>query len=235
MSNGNRPITEAATANASGAPEHRPRARRGHGSRWEAPIPTATSARGHETSPSRPGGGGGSALRSLAAGHADAERERAFCQRYANRIRAYGLCHLRDATAAEDLVQQVLLAVLEALRGEQVDDVENLEAYVFGTCRNTVMVTRRGSARERRIADESAAAELPDGYEPPWALVDSTRLDQCLGRLEERARSVVLATFVDEREANDIGRSMGLSPGNVRIIRHRALAHLQRCMERGQA
>jgi DNA-directed RNA polymerase specialized sigma24 family protein len=71
-----------------------------------------------------------------------AERERCICQRYSNRIRAYGLRHLRDSAAAEDLVQQVLLVVLQALRNERVNDVDNLEKYVFGTCRNTVMDMR---------------------------------------------------------------------------------------------
>jgi RNA polymerase sigma-70 factor (ECF subfamily) len=74
---------------------------------------------------------------------------------------------------------------------------------------------------------------LPDGYELPWALADRSRLDGCLGKLEARARNVVLATFVDERDADDVGRSMGLSAGNVRVIRHRALAHLHDCMEGG--
>jgi RNA polymerase sigma-70 factor (ECF subfamily) len=64
-----------------------------------------------------------------------------------NRIRAYGLCHLRDTAAAEDLVQQVLLIVLQALRDGRVKDVDNLDRYVFGTCRNTAMDMRRGSAR----------------------------------------------------------------------------------------
>lgn len=44
--------------------------------------------------------------------------ERSICQRYSNRIRAYGLCHLRDAASTEDLVQQVLLTVLQALRDQ---------------------------------------------------------------------------------------------------------------------
>jgi RNA polymerase sigma-70 factor (ECF subfamily) len=140
----------------------------------------------------------------------EADQERSFCQRYWNRIRAYGLCHLRDTAAAED-------------------HVDNLDKYVFGTCRNTAMDMRRGSARHRRIATAAATA-LPDSYEPRWELADRSRLDQCLARLEARARAVVLATFVDERDADDVGRSMSLSAGNVRVIRHRALAHLQRCM-----
>jgi RNA polymerase sigma-70 factor (ECF subfamily) len=159
--------------------------------------------------------------------------ERALCVRYSNRIRSYGLCHLRDGTAAEELVQQVLLVVIEALRGGHVKDRANLESYVFGTCRNMVHDMRRGSARQRRIAEETAAVTLPQGYEPPMAVLDRSRLDSCLEGLEERARAVVLATFVDERDANEVGRAMGLSPGNVRVIRHRALAQLQKCMEGG--
>src|SRR5262249_2881290 len=140
----------------------------------------------------------------------DAEQERAICRRYANRIRAYGLCHLRDTAAADDLVQQVLLVVLQALRAGKVNDVENLDRYVFGTCRNMAMSLRRGDQRQRRIADE-AARPLPDGYDAPFDLVDRGRLDRCLERLEERPRAVVLATFVDERDADEIGRSMSLS------------------------
>ena len=161
------------------------------------------------------------------------DEERAICVRYSNRIRSYGLCHLRDGTAAEELVQQVLLVVIEALLGGQVKDPANLDSYVFGTCRNMVYDMRRGNARQRRIAEQAAAVALPEGYEPPMAVLDRSRLDSCLEGLEERARAVVLATFVDERDANEVGRSMGLSPGNVRVIRHRALAHLQECMEGG--
>jgi RNA polymerase sigma-70 factor (ECF subfamily) len=161
-----------------------------------------------------------------------AERERSVCSRYSNRIRSYGLCHLRDGAAAEDLVQQVLLVVLQALRAGRVKGVDNLDTYVFGTCRNMVMDMRRGDARQRRIAD-AAASVLPEGYELPWALADRSRLDQCLDKLEARARSVILATFIDERDADDVGRSLGLSAGNVRVIRHRALAHLHDCMEGG--
>jgi RNA polymerase sigma-70 factor (ECF subfamily) len=162
------------------------------------------------------------------------DRERSICQRYSSRIRSYGLCHLRDGAAAEDLVQQVLLIVLQALRAGRIEDTENLDKYVFGTCRNAAMDMRRGNARQRRIADAAATA-LPEGYELPWALADRTHLDRCLERLEARARTVVLATFVDERDADDVGRSMGLSAGNVRVIRHRALASLHECMEGGHA
>jgi RNA polymerase sigma-70 factor (ECF subfamily) len=160
----------------------------------------------------------------------EVEYERSVCQRYSKRICAYGLRHLRDVTAAEDLAQQVLLSVLQALRSGSVRDDQDLDRYVFGTCRNAAMAMKRGSARQRRIADATASV-LPQSYDAPWLLADKARLESCLERLETRARAVIIATFVDERDAAEIGRSMGLSAANVRVIRHRALAVLQRSLD----
>ena len=86
------------------------------------------------------------------------------------------VCHLRDSTAAEDPLQQVLLTVLQALRSGRVNEVDNLDKYVFGTCRNTVMGMRRGQKRQQRIADATEVA-LPTSYELAWELADRDRLD----------------------------------------------------------
>jgi|SRR5215813_12876369 len=158
--------------------------------------------------------------------------ERSVCERYANRIRAYALRHLRDSSAAQDLVQHVLLAVLSALREGRIEDPARLDAYVFGTCRNAVMDMRRGEARQRRIA-ESVALELPLRLEPAWVGPDRVRLENCLRELEARDRAVVLETFVEDRNAEEIGRALKLTSGNVRVIRHRALLRLQGCMDGG--
>jgi RNA polymerase sigma-70 factor (ECF subfamily) len=142
--------------------------------------------------------------------------------------------HLRDGQAVEDLVQHVLLAVLTAVREGRVDEPTRLDAYVLGTCRNAVMDMRRGDARQRRVA-ERASAELPEAYEPPWTNVDRIRLEHCLRGLEPRDRAVVLATFIEDRDADEIGDAMKLTPGNVRVIRHRALARLLDCVEGGHS
>jgi len=160
--------------------------------------------------------------------------EREICLRYANRIRAYGLRHLRDAAAAQELVQQVLLAVLSALREGRVEEPERLDAYVFGTCRNAVMDLRRAETRQRRLAEQTRSV-LPDGYEPEWVGLDRIRLTHCLAALEARERAVVLATFIEDRNAEEIGRALSLTAGNVRVIRHRALSQLQSCMDGGEA
>ena len=54
----------------------------------------------------------------------DLEAEAELFRRMAPRIRLYGLRHLRDEHAADDLVQQVLIIALEALRAGRLHDPE---------------------------------------------------------------------------------------------------------------
>src|SRR5262245_6523951 len=125
----------------------------------------------------------------------DAERE--LCLKYESRIRGYGLRRLRDAAAAADLVQHVLVVVLQAVRAGKV---ENLDAYVIGTCRYAVMDMKRSAARQRRVA-EQAAMGLPDGYMPSTLGADRMRLEMCLQGLEPREIAIVLGTFAYDRDA----------------------------------
>jgi RNA polymerase sigma-70 factor (ECF subfamily) len=161
----------------------------------------------------------------------DCQAEGELCRKYAGRIRGYGLRHLRDQAAAEDLVQHVLLIVLRAVREGRAEP-ERLDGYVLVTCRNSVMDMRRGDSRQRRLAIESSEG-LPTAYEPRWESADARRIEHCLRQLEPRERAVVLATFVQDRDADEIGQAMQLTPGNVRVIRHRAIARLQACVEGG--
>jgi RNA polymerase sigma-70 factor, ECF subfamily len=156
--------------------------------------------------------------------------ERQLWHRFAGRIRGYGLRHLRDATSADDLVQRVLLAVLTAVREGRVEDLDRLDAYVLGTCRNATMDLRRGAARQHKIAERTAEVATVE-HEPNLYAVDRMKIEMCLARLEARDRAVVLATFVEDRDADEIAAAMQLTAGNVRVIRHRALARLQACVE----
>jgi len=160
-----------------------------------------------------------------------ADDERELCVQYAPRIRAFGLRHLRDASDADDLVQHVLLAVLSALRAGRIEDPSRIGAYVIGTCRNAVMDMRRGVARQRRVAERDAAGKAL-GYIPAWDAVDHVHVERCLGELEARDRTVVLSSFLEDKDADEIARVLETTAGNVRVIRHRALARLHDCLER---
>ena len=78
----------------------------------------------------------------------DREAEAEMCRRMAPRIRLYGLRHLRSAPAADDLVQQVLLTVLEALR-----------VYTYNSAYTAFEEGEKGSLEEGKLADLAVLAE----------------------------------------------------------------------------
>ncbi|HKU44941.1 MAG TPA: sigma-70 family RNA polymerase sigma factor [Polyangiales bacterium] len=166
----------------------------------------------------------------IAGGGADGRAaEAALCRRYAPRVRLYGLKHLRDDERTRDLLQIVLLGVLEAARARRIDDPQRLDRFVLGTCRNTALRLRQ--QRERTpLASDEAVAQLAAA---PAARVELVPLFQCLRGLEERAQHVLLQSFVEEHSADEIAAALEISAGNVRVIRHRALAALRKCLDGG--
>ncbi len=150
----------------------------------------------------------------------------------APRARRYGLRHLRDAHAAADLMQQVMALTLEQLRSGRLREPERVLSFVLGACRLTVMDLRRGERRRedllQRYADVLTIADL---HVAPR--LDHERVADCLERLPERERSVLVMSFYDDQTAEAVGRQLGLSAGNVRVIRHRGLDKLRRCVDAG--
>src|SRR3954447_10433830 len=120
-----------------------------------------------------------SELVTLVAG-GDRQAERVLCQRFAERIRLYGLRHLRDEDAARELVQHVLLLVIERLRDGTIEEPGRLASFVLGTCRFVVWDLRRGERRRQELARRSAVGELL-AEEPDVARLEVRRLEPCLG------------------------------------------------------
>jgi RNA polymerase sigma-70 factor, ECF subfamily len=173
------------------------------------------------------------ARRIAAAGAAlDSAAETELYRRLAPRVRLYGLRHLRDRHAAHDLMQQVLLMTLERLRAGKLREPERIASFVLGMCRMVVLEIRRGTWRRERLLETygntAEAAEVP---EPP--ALDADKLARCLQALAERERTVVVQTFFADRSGDELAKELGLSAGNVRVVRHRALARLRECMDRG--
>ena len=159
----------------------------------------------------------------------DAGAEAELCACMGPRIRLYGLRHLRDAHAADDLMQQVLLIVIEALRAGKLRDAGKLASFVLGTCRMTVMDSRRNSQRREKLLQEYGPESLRPAVEKRPDL-DEQRLAGCVQKLRERERTVVILSYYDEQSGADVGRFLGVSEANVRVIRHRALQQLRGCM-----
>jgi RNA polymerase sigma-70 factor (ECF subfamily) len=159
----------------------------------------------------------------------DPAAEAELFRRMAPRIRLYGLRHLRDQHAADDLVQQVLITTLEALRAGRLREADKLASFVLGTCRMTVLDLRRNTQRKERLL-ERFGAEMLAPAPAPMPQVDQVQLAQCVQKLKERERAAVVMTFYDEQTSADVARFLGVSEANVRVIRHRAIHQLRGCM-----
>jgi RNA polymerase sigma-70 factor (ECF subfamily) len=150
-------------------------------------------------------------------------------RRLAPRVRLYGRKHLRDDHAAADLAQQVLLMVIQKIRVGQLREPERVVSFVFGMCRMVTMDMRRGHLRQERLLQQYGEdLMVADAAVAPQ--FDRERLAWCLDRLSERERSVVLMTFYEDKQADDVAAALGLTAGNVRVIRHRAIGRLRNCV-----
>jgi RNA polymerase sigma-70 factor (ECF subfamily) len=189
---------------------------------------TAAMIEPEPAAPARTLSDGGLAARVVAGGGSDREGEAEVCRRFGPRIRLYGLRHLRDEAAAADLVQEVLLTVLGRLRAGALREPDRIASYVLGACRLAVTDRRRSVARheallERFGEDLSVAAPAPPR-------LDVERVDRCLEGLSPRERAVLQLTFYAGRTSDEIAGELETTPGNVRVVRHRALARLRACM-----
>ena len=154
--------------------------------------------------------------------------EAELCRRFAPRIRLYGLRHLRDEERARDLVQAVLLAVLLAARAGRIEDAEKVDRFVLGTCRNISMRMREVDTRATLVPDEELdVASFLESAE----LIETGALIRCMAALDMRARMVVMGSFLEERSADEMAQALETSAGNVRVLRHRAIGALRRCID----
>ncbi|MGE0456037.1 MAG: RNA polymerase sigma factor [Vicinamibacteria bacterium] len=171
------------------------------------------------------------ARRVSARGEDAAVHEAELCRRYLNRARLYGLRHLRfDVTAAEDLAQQVMLVLIQALRAGRVEDLERIDRFMLGTCRNVAHSMRRARRRQAQTT-ERLSAEQAGALVPPWDRIEGRRVEQCLEALAPRDSRVLRLLFQEERTAPEVAAALGTTAGNVRVLRHRAIARLRECVE----
>jgi RNA polymerase sigma-70 factor, ECF subfamily len=149
--------------------------------------------------------------------------------RYVHVARAYFVRH--GARDDEDLAHEAVLIALQALRDGRMRERERIGGFLLGVCRNLVRDRARRDARAERAFERVQAST---SMSTPARLdgVDAFKLWRCVNALSARARDVVLRTWVDDDDADTIAHAHATSAGNVRVLRHRALAALLECLER---
>jgi RNA polymerase sigma-70 factor (ECF subfamily) len=142
------------------------------------------------------------------------------------RLLRYCASRLADVETAQDVTQEVLLAVhLAQGKDPQLDVLP----YAFGVAGHKVAdVYRLRSRRPEHLTSE--LPELPDQHDGPESTAlrrDEVRqVRALLERLAPRTRELLLLRTAG-LTAEEAGQVVGLSPGAVRVAQHRALNQLR--------
>ena len=167
-----------------------------------------------------PSNGGGTALaQRIYAGDRAAEEE--LVNTYRRGVFAIAAARTRDREAARDLTQEVLIAVLKALRGGQLRESSKLAAFIQGTARNLINNYLR--TRARRSECDLDSVEVP-GVDLVRQLESAERQRLMRRELESFSvtdQQILLLSLVDGHSLAEIAQRLNLSHEAVRARKSR--------------
>jgi RNA polymerase sigma factor (sigma-70 family) len=168
-----------------------------------------------------------------------AEQDRRISQavaREGGRLRAFIRRRVADAEEAEDILQEVLYELVEAVR--LTAPIEQVGAWLFRVARNRItdLFRKRSpeTSRDVSVEDESFALEdlLPaPGGGPEAELARNVLLEEleaALDELPEEQRKVFIAHEIEGRSFKELAAETGVSVNTLLSRKHYAILHLRR-------
>ena len=157
--------------------------------------------------------------------------EQELASRFWKRVRLFALRRLRDASAAEDVAQEVMRRVVEAIRGDRIRNLAALPGFVFQTAHHVILQHHRGAGREvRALQRMHSAVEGAVAPTDPLALLITEERRQAvraaLGRLDQDDRELLIWLYQDHMEPVQVALRLAITPGALRVRKHRALKRL---------
>ncbi|MBI3279641.1 MAG: sigma-70 family RNA polymerase sigma factor [Acidobacteria bacterium] len=156
----------------------------------------------------------------------DRTAEEQFVQSYFRRLLVFARAKIRQEDAARDLVQDVFLACLKALRNGQLRHEERLDAFVLSTARNMALLYFRS------IGPRRCEVELAGDFPAPECLAQSenderkTLVDSALKLMHPMDQEVLTLSLVEGWKPGQIAGKLGLSSETVRQRKSRAVRRI---------
>jgi len=135
--------------------------------------------------------------------------------------------HLGDAHAAEDAVQETLLAAWDGARRKR--DGTSLRAWLLGILVNRCRKHVRTAAR-RRKRERLAAAAHAAGLEATGETGHLETLRKAMDRLNARCREVVILRYWQGLSVDETAAALGVPAGTVKSRCHTAIGRLREMM-----
>jgi RNA polymerase sigma-70 factor (ECF subfamily) len=153
----------------------------------------------------------------------DREAEQAFAARYLRPVRAMLLARLRNADMTADLVQDVMIEAICALRRGQMREPAKLSSFVLAIARNRLNNHYRSSTRSPESLE--FPDNLPDLSSSEEKLEEQERETRALNAisiLEPLDKTILQMTLADGLKPGIIAQRLGLNPDVVRQRKLRA-------------
>ena len=154
---------------------------------------------------------------------------------YFEKIQRFIYFKVNAKEEAEDLTSQVFLKTWEYLTDDQARRVQNFKAFIYKLTRNLVVdyYRRQGRAPEIVALEEHGEdlENIPD-YRQSFLLTqlyksDQAYLSDCLKRMKDEYREVLVLRFLEQMDNDEIAKIMDKTPGNIRVLIHRAIKVLR--------
>ncbi|HYC49303.1 MAG TPA: sigma-70 family RNA polymerase sigma factor [Burkholderiales bacterium] len=170
-------------------------------------------------------------------------------EEYRSYLLRYALLQLRDPTAAEDAVQETLLAALQS----DFAGRSSVKTWLTGILKHKIIDHVRRQSREQPLDDgerrEDAEADIADEFfaedghwrEFPsdWNAPDRSFeakafwmvFEACVDSMPARAGRVFVMREVMELSTEEICKELGITATNCWVLLHRARLAMRECLE----
>lgn len=139
----------------------------------------------------------------------------------------------RANLSADDVAQEVLIAVLSALPGYR-DQGRPFMAFVYGIAAHKVADAHRGAARNKSDPVEYLPEALSTDTGPEDHVLDgevSRAMSRLLDTLPEKQREIIRLRVVVGLSAEETAEIVDSTAGAVRVAQHRAMKQLRARIE----
>lgn len=172
-------------------------------------------------------------------------------ERHRPHLVRFALMQLRDASAAEDAVQETLLAAIQG--AARFGGQSTVRTWLIGILKHKIIDHHRRAAREQPLREDDSElatedldamfagdghfAEAPADWGNPQQALEQSRfyeaLERCMQGLPKNTARAFMMREVLGMPTEDICKELAITSTNCWVLLYRARMGLRACLEKG--
>jgi RNA polymerase sigma-70 factor (ECF subfamily) len=152
------------------------------------------------------------------------------------RLVAYARRRGLDGEEALDAVQEGFVSFLRLPEARTIaTDGDDALKLLTVLVRHNLQNRRRKRVRQASVRwlIESGAGEGESSEAILARAEELARVEGCILRMRRLQRDVVTLSLLDDQPSHEVARMLGITPGYVRVLLHRAREHVRTCSSEG--